>query len=110
MTINECIKLLDTMMPNETQASVKLRLLGEIEGRVKVELLGGEPGSAVPFTEETPGDTALCVPSPFDRIYLLYVMSMMDYLNGDITRYENGASLFNLAYRDYGKWLQRRGA
>ncbi len=110
MTINDCIKLVDTMMPNETEASVKLRLLGEIEGRVKVELLGEEPGDVPSFSEATPGDTALCVPPPFDQIYLLYVMSMMDYLNGDVTRYENGAVLFNQAYQGYGKWLKRRGA
>ena len=109
MTINDCIKLVDTMMPNETDRSVKLRLLGEIEGRVKVELLGTEPGDVPTFDEDTPEDTALCVPPPFDQIYLLYVMSMMDYLNGDVTRYENGAVLFNQAYQGYGKWLKRRG-
>lgn len=110
MTISECIKLVDTMAPNGMETSVKLRLLSEIEGRVRVELLGEDPGDTVALGEDAPGETVLCVPAPFDRLYPLYVMSMMDYLNGDVPRFENGAILFNQAYQSYGKWLQRRGA
>jgi hypothetical protein len=37
-------------------------------------------------------------------------MAMMDYVNGDLARYENSAALFNIAYQNYGKWLKKRGA
>jgi hypothetical protein len=37
-------------------------------------------------------------------------MAMMDYVGGNAARYENTAALFNAAYRDYGKYLKRRGA
>jgi len=110
MTIGECIKLVDSMAPNGVGASVKLRLLSEVEGRVRVELLGEEPGEAVGFGEDAPEDTGLCVPAPFDRLYPLYVMSMIDFLNGDVTRFENGSILFNQAFQNYGKWLQRKGS
>jgi hypothetical protein len=62
------------------------------------------------FDTETPVDTLLTAPHPYDRIYWLYLMAMMDYVGGNAARYENTAALFNAAYRDYGKYLKRRGA
>ena len=60
--------------------------------------------------ENTPADTDLTAPAPFDQLYLLYVMAMMDHTEGDTARYENTAILFNAVYQGYGKWLKRRGA
>ena len=109
MTIGTCMNLVDTMRPNGVEAAVKLRFLGEIEGKVRVELFGEEPDVETDFGVETPTDTVLSAPHPFDQLYPLYVMAMMDYLGGDVARYENGAALFNAAYQSYGKWLKRRG-
>ena len=110
MTIGTCMNLVDTMIPNGVAASVKLRFLGEIEGKVRVELLGEPPDEEWDFNEQTSQSTELCVPHPFDQLYLLYVMAMVHYVGGEIARYENGAALFNAAYQSYGKWLKRKGA
>ncbi len=109
MTIQDCMDLVDTMTPNRVALSVKLRFLGEIEGKVRVELLEEDPHELTPFDVDVPMGTELCVPHPYDQLYLLYIVAMMDYLNGDSARYENGAALFNQAYLAYGKWLKRRG-
>ena len=110
MTIQTCMKLVDTVMPNALPGAVKLRFLGEIEGRVRVELLGEEPDRMTVFDESTPADTELSAPHPYDQLYWLYVAAMIDYASGDLARYENTATLFNAAYGNYGKWLKRRGA
>ncbi len=110
MTIHTCINLVDAMAPNGVEPLVKLRFLGEVEGKVKVELLGESPEASIPFDETTAETTELCVPHPYDQLYWLYLMAMMDYVNGDTARYENGAALFNIAYQNYGKWLKRKGA
>jgi len=110
MTIESCMKLVDAMLPNRVEDSVKLRFLGEIEGKVKVELLGESPDGANDFNEDTPAETHLCAPHPFDQIYILYVMAMVDFVGGDTARYESGAATFNAAYQGHGKWLKRRGA
>ena len=109
MTIEACMNLVDTMRPNGVEAAVKLRFLGEIEGRVRVELLGEEPDGETDFNAETPTERNLSAPHPYDQIYPLYVMAMMDYVRGDTACYENGAALFNAVYQSYGKWLKRRG-
>ena len=110
MTIDACMRLVDELMPNRIPREVKLRLLGEVEGKVRVELLGEEPDAAPVIDENTPADTELSAPAPFDQLYLLYVMAMMDHTEGDTARYENTAILFNAVYQGYGKWLKRRGA
>ena len=109
MTIETCMNLVDAMRPNGTPVAVKRRFLGEIEGRVRVELLGEEPDGTWDIGEDTPTDRELAAPHPYDQLYPLYVMAMLDYVGGDVARYENGAALFNAAYQSYGKWLKRRG-
>ena len=76
MTIGTCMNLVDAMRPNGVEATVKLRFLGEIEGKVRVELLGEEPDGEMDFTPETPTDRELSVPHPYDQLYPLYVMDM----------------------------------
>ena len=110
MTVETCIRLVDGMRPNGFSEAVKRRFLGEAEGKVRVELLGEEPDAAPVIDENTSADTELTAPAPFDQLYLLYVMAMMDHVEGDTARYENTAVLFNAVYQGYGKWLKRRGA
>ena len=109
MTIDTCIRLVDAMKPNGADALVKRRFLGEVEGRVRVELLGESPEMCLPFDENTPEDTELCVPHPYDQLYWMYLAAMLDYMSGDTVRYESGAALFNTAYQSFGKWLKRKG-
>lgn len=110
MTVDTCIQMVDEMKPNGFPSSIKHRFLGEVEGKVRVELLGESP-EALGFTgQASRGSTELAVPFPYDQLYLLYISAMMDHTSGDIARYENTASLFNAVYQSYGKWLKRRGA
>lgn len=110
MTVETCMRLVDGMRPNGFSEAVKRRFLGAVEGKVRVELLGEEPDTVPVMDENTPADTELTAPTPFDQLYLLYVMAMMDHVEGDTARYENTAILFNAVFQSYGKWLKRRGA
>ena len=110
MTIETCMRLVDEMLPNRVSEAVKRRLLGEVEGKVRVELLGEEPQDAPFFSPDTPADTQLAAPYPFDQLYWQYLLAMVSHTCGDNVRYENTALLFNASYQSYGKWLKRRGA
>ena len=110
MTIETCMGLVDGMLPNRVPEAVKLRLLGEVEGKVRVELLGEEPMTAPLFHAGTPRDTELSAPHPYDQLYWQYLLAMLCHTCGDVARYENTAVLFNASYQSYGKWLKRRGA
>lgn len=110
MTVEACMRLVDDLYPNSFPEAVKRRFLGEVEGKVRVELLGEEPESVLPLDETTPADTELAAPAPYDQLYRFYIAAMMEHTCGDVARYENTASLFNAVYQSYGKWLKRRGA
>ena len=62
------------------------------------------------FDGSTAKDTMLCVPHPYDQIYWMYLLAMAGFVRGDSTLYENAASMFNMAYQNYGKLVKRRGA
>jgi hypothetical protein len=49
MTIESCMNFVDTVMPNSLPPAVKLRFLGEAEGRVRVELLDEAPDGGADF-------------------------------------------------------------
>ena len=106
MTYVECTSMVDTLAPNCVPLDVKRRWLGELEGRVMIELEGVSP-SALSTPEEDSEMPYLSAPYPFDRMYWLYIMAMLDYVNGDSARYANSAALFNTAYQAYAKWRMR---
>ena len=110
MTIETCIQLVDDMLPSRVPLEVKLRFLGEVEGKVRVELLGEEPGNSLAIDEDTPLDTVLSAPCPFDQLYWQYLLAMVGHVSGDSARYESAAVLFNSSYQSFGKWLKRKGA
>ncbi len=110
MTIQNFLDLTDALAPGGADPVVRLRWLSEIEGRVRVELLGESPAELSVIASDTPRDTVLAAPMPYDRLYWLYHLAMCDYLAGDSARYENAAAMFNEAYASFGRYLKRKGA
>ena len=109
MTVQDFLDITMTLSPSTLDPSLKLRWLSEVEGRVKVELLGESAETLQPIDESTPRGEELVVPHPYDRLYWMYYVTMYNYLVGDSARYENAALLFNEAYNGYGRYLKRRG-
>lgn len=109
MTLNTCLSFVDSLLPNALPQATKCRWLSELEGRIRVELLGQSAAAQAPLTVSEAGDTALAVPFPYDQLYWMYLLALIEYTNGDYARYENGAALFNTAYRGYAKYLIRAG-
>ncbi len=110
MTVQNFLDLTDALSPGGVELGVRLHWLGEVEGRVRVELLGEDPATLSAMTPDTPRDTVLAVPPPYDRLYWLHHLAMCDCLYGDTARYENTAALFNEAYASFGRYLKRKGA
>ena len=59
------------------------------------------------YTEETPGDTVLLVPEPFDQMYLRWMEAQIDYHNAEYSRYNNSISLFNTDFQAYQSYYHR---
>lgn len=112
MTYQSCITMVDTMQPNKVPTTIKKRWLSELEGRLQVEMEGASPEELYPPEEAEElfiqDPDTLTAPFPFDNIYWMYLLAMLDFLAGDSARYENSAALFNSAYQNYAKWVARQ--
>ncbi len=111
MTVTTSIQVADRLAPNRLDEALKRRWLGDLEGMIRVELLGESPEDVAHLTVEgvLPMCTRLRAPYPFDRLYWLYLVAMVEQAQGDTARYTNAAAMFNTAYASYAKWLKRNG-
>ena len=110
MTVREAVGRFDLLYPNAMPYAEKLRVLSALDGKLYTELLSRLSGAPAPFagyTADTPADTALLAPFPYDDIYLKALCAENDAINGDIARYNNAAALFNAAWERLASYLNR---
>ena len=98
----DVLSLVDGIRPNDLDASLKARWLREVEGTVRVEILGESP-----FSMDLGDPLTLTAPVPYDRLYVWYLCAMIDLVQGDAALYRNDAQAYNEALSDYAKWMVR---
>ena len=108
MRVSDVIALLDEFRPNGLSASEKLRVVNTLEARLHALLLA--PYGAEEFTPHATSSEALLLDPPGDELYLYYLMSQVDYLQGDATAYANDALQFNARLLDAQKRALRAEA
>lgn len=117
MTIIEAIEKIDTLKPNTYTKEEKIRWLSTIEGVIVRNVIEGHEGdeniSFDGYDEDTDLDTELIVQEPYDEIYLLWLDAMIDYTNGEFTRYNNTIIRYNDMFtafsRDFNRTHMPRG-
>lgn len=111
MTIIEAINRIDAVHPNNYTQPEKVAWLSTLDGVIKKEIIDTHEGAeAVAFngyTEETPLDTELLVPAPYDEVYLFWLQSKIDYWNGELGKYNNSIAMYNTAYSAFEKAYNR---
>lgn len=100
MTVDEVLKNVDEARPNDYGAERKLKWLQTFEAELKTMVLLEEEVS-VPVT----GTDELCLEAPWDSLYELWLIAMIEYYNGEYDRYDNSYALFN---KQYGKYKKMR--
>ena len=90
-TMHEVIEYVDGVKPNVYSDEDKCGWISRIENIIRIEVHGESPRK-LRFPEDA--DTELCAPHPFDEVYSLYVMAMIDYHNKEINSYNQAATLF----------------
>jgi len=111
MTIIEAISGTDRLKPNAYSQQDKVRWLSRLDGIVKSEIIdtheGGEGIKFTPYNDDTPIDTELLIPAPYDDVYVHYLEMQIDYANGEFGKYNNSAAAYNLAFSAYEKYYNR---
>ena len=89
----------------------KIHWLSELDGRIRLEILDAHEGAPTePFNgynADTPGDTELLAPWPYEVLYLHYLGAQVDYHNAEYARYNNAMALFANVFAEYADWYNR---
>ena len=111
MTIMEAISRIDILKPNSYTEKEKILWLSTLDGIIKEQIIDTHEGhEGIPFEEytgDTPTETKLLVPPPYDDIYLKWLEMQMDYTNGEYAKYNNSVAAYNTAYQAYANWYNR---
>lgn len=111
MTINDAITELDDLNLNTYTESQKVQWLSRLDGMVKRQIIdthkGGESVTFAGYTEDTPSDTVLLVPAPYDEIYLRWMEAQIHYHNGEYDKYNNAIIMFNAALESYAAYYNQ---
>lgn len=110
MTLIEAITRIDSLKHNTYDKATKIRWLSTLDGLVKQQIFDTHAGESTEFSGygvDTPPDTVLLVPAPYDELYLWWLAAQMDYHNGEFTRYNNSIQLFNTGYSVFAEVFTR---
>lgn len=102
MTIQKLIDKVQEEKPNTFGTEKIIAFINEIESVVAEELRK----RAIPYTTNDMGETLLA-PAPYDRLYVSYVKSMIDYANEEYASYQLNAEQYALDFSDFADWVVR---
>ena len=100
-TVNKVIEYVDKVKPNAYGEEEKFRWLSELDGMVRRLVMQEEEAPEDRYPDD--GDTELLVPYPFNEVYPLYMMAMIDLNNKEYTAYNNSVLVFNSKFEEYKK-------
>lgn len=106
MTKSEVLTFVQSVKPHEFEDAVMLRWLDELEKKIACEI-HGKFGREDHYTGLS-GDQ-LSVPSPYDKLYWTYLVSMIEFVQGTPDTYSFANGVFKEAYGEYARFVQRHG-
>lgn len=112
MTIKECIDIVDNIKPNQYTIRDKVMWISFIEAIIINEVLKTHEGYDGRYDDfegysEEKLSAPLIVPSPYDRLYTAYLKMKIDEENGETTRYNNSATLYNSYMLEFRKYYNK---
>lgn len=109
MTIGQAIQLVDRLKPNSYSDALKISWLSKLDGQINIEIFRthegnpliteeNETGEFTGYVPDSPQDTELLVPFPYDEdVYSYYLQARIDQENAEIAKYNQSIALYNSA-------------
>lgn len=104
MTVRELLEVLDATKKNEMPDELKLRWINDVEGRVQCEIWKKSPEL---FKRVLSDEDILSVPDPYCSMYLLFLVSMIEFAEGNYGDYARLSIEFEKNLELYAKWYIR---
>ena len=111
MTLEKAIEAFDAERSNGVSMAEKLRWISQLDYKISSEITRPRGDDEfMGYTVSTPLDTVLKAPDEYGELYPLYLNMKLDYMNGELARFNNSALLFNNMYRDMSNFVNRQRA
>lgn len=114
MTVKEAIDLareLKEVKEEHYSNAVMLQFLNEVEGKIQTEVLKIATTDTDAFQVYSEDDytngTELLIGEPHSKLYYVYLMAMIDFINGEYTKYNNSIALVNDYLNEWRAWYNR---
>ncbi len=108
MTLAEVIENFDSERTNNVSIITKKRWISQLDLKIWGEILKPRGDKEyIGYGKEIPLDAKVKAPDEYAEIYTLYMNMKLDYMNGEIGRYNNSAMLFNRMYREMHDYINR---
>lgn len=109
MNINEVLSEVNECKPNQYGDKTMIGWLSVLEGKIVDEVFNTHEGEHIEFAGYTENDinTELLVPDTYADVYRYYIYAMIDFHNGEYTRYAASMTVFNNAMQDFKNYYNR---
>lgn len=111
MTIREAIDRIDEIKPSGYSDTQFIEWLNNLDAMVYREIIlthvWDDTPEFSPYTQDTDAHTTLLIPDEFSDVYVSWLAARIDYANGEFSRYNNSAAMFNAQYDDYAAYINR---
>ncbi len=111
MTLKKAIARFDTLYPNDIAYEQKVEWISELDGMVYEEIISlhenSMPTAFTGYILETPGDTDLLVPFPYDKMYVEYLSAKTELVRGNVQRYNNAFGVFAASFDTFAAEYNR---
>lgn len=95
----------DLLAPNQYSQEQKLGWLGELEGRIHLDVHLDTPEQLQQVWASWPGN--LTVGWPHSDVYLHWLLAKIHQADGELELYQNRMESFNTSYQNYANWYIR---
>lgn len=107
-TLISAIEMADDIKPNAFGNETKTAWINEAEGIIQSEVMLIATEDITTYDYERDANTELIARPPYDKLYYMYLLAMIDFANGEYDRYGNSMAMFNSALNDFTAWYSMR--
>ena len=108
MTALKALEIFNNETENEISDELKKQWISELDVKIAGEINKGRNSlSQIGFLPEKALTTELTAVDEFSEIYISYLRMKMNYMLGEIERYNNSAAIFNRLYYEMSNFVSR---
>ena len=108
MTALKALEIFNNETENEISDELKKQWLSELDVKIAGEVNNGRNTlSKTAFLPDNALTTELTAVNEFSEIYIAYLRMKMNYMLGEIERYNNSAAIFNRLYYEMTNFVSR---